>query len=155
MLSFRIAQVTVSLDITRFLILIACLAVAFAICASAARAYAKRRALPSPNSIPPFAILSFITQQPSRTVSDAVARYATEAGFSVVSRQGDDFLILSEPTRAVRIGRYYPVYLRECPGVGTRVEVSMLSKLTQAPLVASKRLRRCVAGILAALGPER
>jgi hypothetical protein len=31
----------------------------------------------------------------------------------------------------------------------------MLSKVTQAPLVASKRLRRRVAGILAALGPER
>ena len=58
------------------------------------------------------------------------------------------------PANIVRFGRYYPVYLRDCPGVGTRVEVGMLSQVTQAPLVASKRLRRRVAGILSALDPQ-
>lgn len=151
MLSFHLAQVTVSLDVTRLLILVVCLAVAFAVGGSVVRAFAKRRTLPLPNSMPPFAVLSFITPSPPPAISEAVARYATRAGLSVVSRRGDDFLVLSEPASIIRFGRYYPVYLQDCPGVGTRVEVGMLSQMTQAPLVASKRLRRRVAGILGAL----
>lgn len=154
MLSFHVAQVTVSLDITRLLILLACLAVAVAVGASVVRAFAKRRTLPLPNTMPPFAVLSFITHLPPPAIAEAVAHYATRAGLSVVSRQGNDFLVLSEPTSIIRLGRYYPVYLRDCPGVGTRVEVGMLSEMTQAPLVASKRLRRRVAGILSALEPQ-
>lgn len=154
MLSFHLAQVTVSLDVTRLLILVVCLAVAFAVGSSVVRAFAKRRTLPLPDSMPPFAVLSFITPSPPSAISDAVARYATRAGLAVVSRRGDDFLVLSEPANIIRFGRYYPVYLRDCPGVGTRVEVGMLSQMTQAPLVASKRLRRRVAGILGALDPQ-
>jgi hypothetical protein len=156
MVSFRVADVTVALDIGRFLMLLACLAVAFVVGGSVTRALARRRTLPNaPFSVPPFAALSFITSQPPRAVSDAVTRYAAQSGCSIITRQRDDFLMLSEPARATSLGRYYPITLMECPGVGTRVEVGMLSKVTQAPLVASKRLRRRVAGILAALGPER
>ena len=151
MLSFHIAQVTVSLDVTRLLILLACLAVALVAGSGVVRAFAKRRTLPLPNSMPPFAVLSFITHSPHTTIAEAIARYATRAGLSIVSRRGDDFLVLSEPASIIHFGRYYPVYLRDCPGIGTRVEVGMLSQMTQAPLVASKRLRRRVAGILSAL----
>lgn len=154
MLSFRIAHVTIGVDLTRLLILLACLAVVAVIGSGLVRAFAKRRTLPLPNSMPPFAILSFITHLPPSAITEAVVRYATHAGLSVVSRRGDDFLVLSEPASVVRFGRYYPVYVRDCPGVGTRVEVGMLSQMTQAPLVASKRLRRRVAGILTALDPS-
>lgn len=154
MLSLHIARVTVSLDVTRLLILLACLAVALVAGTGVVRAIAKRRTLPLPNSMPPFAVLSFITHSPQSTIAEAIARYATQAGLSIISRQGDDFLVLSEPANITRFGRYYPIYLRDYPGIGTRVEVGMLSQLTQAPLVASKRLRRRVAGILSALEPS-
>lgn len=151
MLTFHIAQVSIGLDLLRLLILLACVVVAFVVGMSLVRAYSKRRTLPMLYAMPPFAVLSFVTQLPPESVSEAIARYAPAAGMSVISRQGADFLVLSEPTSVVRVGRYYPISLRDCPGVGTRVEVGMLSQLTQAPLVASKRLRRHVAGILNAL----